>query len=328
MAIKLFRTLNLNHIEVGCELSHVKQSVYYALILVQILFGINYGASKIIVEQLDPIIWSNARFFFAGIGMLIITLVMRRPHPKLTKEFLLPIVPLSLLGMALGQGLFLFGLKGTTSINTAIITSSIPILTLIIVVIRRHEHLTLNKLIGIVLSFCGVIFIRDLSSVSFGAETLNGDLLVFLGALCFALYLSFGKSFLAKHDNLWVTTWMFFISAIAMTLVNIPKFGHTELPELEGTFLACVIFSIIGATVITYFLSNWALAKAPSGNVALFIYMQPIVAGTIGYFFLGETLSVRIIICSVLIMSGLIISILPTLLKGKEKSDINLDDLS
>ena len=104
----------------------VANQVYIALILIQVLFGINFATSKIIVDKLDPIIWSNIRFLLAGIAMLILTLAARRKHPKIDKDFLLPLVPLSLFGMALGQGLFLFGLKYTTSINTAIITTSIP----------------------------------------------------------------------------------------------------------------------------------------------------------------------------------------------------------
>lgn len=293
--------------------------IYAALILIQVLFGINYSTSKVIVGKLDPFIWSNARFLIAGIIMLLFTLATRRPHPKLTKAFLLPIVPLSLVGMALGQGLFLLGLKHTTSVNTAIITTSIPILTLLIVVLRRQESITINKLVGFFLAFAGVVFIRDLSQVSFGAETFIGDIMVFLGAFCFALYLSYGKKFLLGYDNLWVTTWMFMISGIFMTIINIPKFSSFVMPQMNSVFIGSACFTIIGATLITYFLNNWALKKAPSGNVALFIYLQPVLAGIIGWYFLDEAITMRMIVCSILIMSGLIFSILPSLF-GKKRN--------
>lgn len=289
--------------------------VYAALILIQVLFGINYSTSKVIVGKLDPFIWSNLRFVIAGVLMLVVTLLAKRPHPKMTKEFWLPIIPLSLLGMALGQGLFLLGLKHTTSVNTAIITTSIPILTLLVVVLRKQEAITINKLIGFFLAFSGVIFIRDLSQVSFGADTFIGDLMVFLGAFCFALYLSYGKKFLLGHDNLWVTTWMFIISGIFMTLINIPKFSEFIMPELTNVFVGSAAFTIVGATLVTYFLNNWALKRAPSGNVALFIYLQPVLAGIIGWYFLDEAITLRMIACSMLIMSGLIFSIMPSLIK-------------
>lgn len=284
-------------------------TVIGVLILIQILFGINFPASKVIVGKMDPILWSNIRFILAGVGMLIFTLLMKKPHPKPNKEFFVPVIILSILGMALGQGLFLIGLKYTTSINSAILITCIPILTLFIVVVRRQEELTFNKLIGFIMSFMGVILMRDISSFQLGNDTLLGDLLVFSAAFCFAMYLSFGKKFFMKFDNMWSTTYMFFISGIAMALFNFNKFHQVGSVSGDGLFLACAGFSIIGATLLTYFLNNWALRRAPSGSVAIFIYLQPVVAGLIGYFFLNEIITTRTIVCSILILSGLLFSI-------------------
>lgn len=282
--------------------------IYLALLSVQLLFGINFATSKTIVKTLDPFIWSNIRFLTAGVLLLGITLLSKRPHPKLDKKFLAPIIPLSLLGMALGQGLFLVGLKKTTSVNTAIITTSIPLLTLLIVVLRKQESFSLGKGAGFVLAMLGVVMLRNPSDFHMGSETLVGDALVFIGCLSFALYLSFGKKFLFSFDNLWVTTWMFLISGIFMTILNIPKWMDFTAPDIDSVFIMCASYTIIGATLLSYFLNNWALKRAPSGNVALFIYTQPIIAGLIGWNFLGEEITGRMVICSFLILGGMCLS--------------------
>lgn len=283
--------------------------VYFVLVFIQILFGINFSASKVIVTKMDPFLWSNLRFLLAGIGMLILSILFRRKHPPLDKSFLAAVFPLSILGMALGQGLFLFGLKYTTSVNSAILITMIPVLTMMIVVLRRQEELTTPKMIGLVLAFLGVIFMRDLSNFNFGSDTFTGDLMVFLGALCFALYLSYGKSFFMKYDNFWSTTWMFLISGLVMALFNIPKLINLDLLNLSNNFYACAAFSILGATLLTYLLNNWSLKKASSGNVALFIYLQPIVAGVLGFLFLDEEISLKMLLCGGLIFTGLLLSI-------------------
>lgn len=288
-----------------------KSTVIFVLILVQVLFGLNFAASKYIVGRIDPFLWSNIRFFIAGVIMLLATSILKRPHPKPTKEFFLPLIPLSLLGMALGQGLFLFGLRHTTSINTAILTSTIPILTIVIVILRKQEKLTLQKLIGLVFSFIGVIFIKDLANLEFSSQTIFGDLLVLCGAMSFALFLNFGKKFLMSHDNLWVTSYMFLISAISMLLLNLTRGINFDFNLfMESSLLVPILYSIIGATVLTYFLNNWALKRTSSGAVALFIYLQPIIAGFVGYFLLGEIITFRMILCSVLIITGLLINLL------------------
>ena len=291
--------------------------VFGVLILIQVLFGINFATSKVIVGKIDPFIWSNIRFFLAGIGMVFISVIFRRPHPRVTKEFVLPLIPLSLLGMALGQGLFLFGLKYTTSINTAIITTSIPILTLVIVVIRGQEKLTLNKTIGFFLAFIGVLFIRDLSQLNFSSQTFIGDVLVLSGALCFAMYISFGKNYFPKYDNLWSTTWMFLISGIGMTIYNIPKWAVFTMPQLDPVLIGAAIYTIVGATLITYLLNNWVFRKTSSGNVALFIYLQPAVAAFVGWKFLDEEINLRMVISTILILIGLICSMLKVAVEQK-----------
>jgi drug/metabolite transporter (DMT)-like permease len=285
--------------------------VYVVLITIQVLFGVNFASSKVVVEVLDPVIWSNIRFFIAGIAMLFITMLLKRPHPKLNREFLLPIIPLSLFGMALGQGLFLYGLKFTTSVNTAVITTCIPILTLLLVVLRKQEKLTLLRGSGLIVAFAGVIFIRDIENFQLSSNTFIGDLMVFLGAFCFAIYLSFGKKFLLSFDNLWVTTWMFLVSGVIMTIWNIPKWLEFSLPQLSSTVWIAATYTIIGATLLTYFLNNWALKRAPSGNVALFIYLQPVVAAIIGWYYLDEKITLRLLVSSLCILGGLALSILP-----------------
>lgn len=279
------------------------------LIFIQVLFGVNFPASKVIVTDMDPILWSNLRFLLAGIAMGLLSLAFRRKHPALNKEFLVPVTILSILGMALGQGLFLVGLRYTTSINSAILITCIPILTLLVVVLRKQEELTFNKLIGFVMSFMGVILMRDITSFRLDNTTLLGDVLVFSAALCFALYLSFGKKFFMKYDNMWATTWMFLVSGVLMSFFNLTKFQELGDKNFSNIFMMCALFSIFGATLLTYFLNNWALKRASSGNVAIFIYLQPVVAGLIGFFFLDEVITVRMMICSVLILTGLLFSL-------------------
>ena len=284
--------------------------IYFVLIFIQVLFGINFPASKIIVTQMDPVLWSNLRFFIAGIFMLVFTLIARRKHPKVDKSFIFSVTSLSILGMALGQGLFLIGLRYTTSINSAILITCIPILTLFFVVISGHEKLTWNRLVGFLCSFAGVLLMRDLSKFSLGNQTLIGDALVFGAAACFGAYLTFGKKFFMKTDNMWATTYMFLISGVVMGFFNLGKFSQIMKIDYTPLFVSSALYSIVGATLLTYFLNNWALKRAPSGNVAIFIYLQPIVAGIVGWWFLGETVTSRTLFCSVLIMAGLLFSTL------------------
>ncbi|MCT4641540.1 MAG: DMT family transporter [Bacteriovoracaceae bacterium] len=283
--------------------------VIFSLILVQVLFGINFSTNKVMVQTFDPLVWSNIRFFIAAIVMGGLSVFLKREKPPLNKQFILPCIAFSFLAMSIGQVLFLYGLKYTSSINTAILTSTIPLLTIFVVVLRKEEKASFRKVLGLLLGFAGVLVIKDLSKVSFSSNSFIGDLLVFISALSFALYLSFAKKFLKSYDSMWITSWMLFFSSIFLTIINFNKWMAFELPLIDYKIIFSGSYTIIGATVITYFLSNWALKKASSSNVALFIYLQPVVAGIIGFLFLGESITTRMFISFILIFSGLAINI-------------------
>lgn len=283
--------------------------VYVVLIFIQILFGINFTTSKIVVSEISPFLWSNMRFLFAGILLGILALLMRRPHPKVDKFFILPLIPLSLLGMSVGQTLFMIGLRYTSSINTAVITTTIPILTLFVSILRGRDSLTLSKSVGVTMALVGVLSIKGFENLNFTAETFRGDFMVFMASLCFALFLNFSGEYVKKYDNFWVTSWMFVFSGIIMLFFNID--GWISLREISynSTLIGCAVFSIIGATIMTYFLNNWALSRAASGNVALFIYLQPVVAAIIGYLFLKEDITLRMVYSSIFIFGGLLVTL-------------------
>ena len=68
--------------------------------------------------------------------------------------------------------------------------------------------------------------------------------------------------------------------------------------------MAVVIF----ATVLAYLLNFWALKRVESSTVAMFIYMQPIIASIMGVTFLGESLGPETLVSGALIFTGLAVA--------------------
>jgi drug/metabolite transporter (DMT)-like permease len=285
-----------------------KLLIFGVLIFIQVLFGVNFTASKVVVSNINPLLWSNIRFIVAGLLMLAFTLISRREHPKFTPKDLLTLICLSFLGMGLGQALFLYGLNLTTSINTSIITTLIPVLTLVIVLFRRQDEVNTRKVLGILIAFSGVVIMKDFSKLTLSSGSYLGDLCVFTAALCFALYLSYGRTFLQRFDNMWVTTYLFLISGCSMILFNLEKIQNFQTPIITNELIISSIYTILGATILTYFLNNWTLKRVGSANVALFIYLQPVVAAIIGVFYLGEKITLRMAIASLVVLSGIYIT--------------------
>lgn len=280
--------------------------VTLALIAVQILFGVNYVVSKVVVKEFPPLVWASTRIAISTVIMLMFAVFSGRPHPPWSKDFFIPLVGFALLGTVINQASFLVGLHYTTSTNSAVLNTLIPVFTLLIVTLRGLEAFTGKRLIGFVCALTGVLVIRRVEDISFGNTTWIGDALTVLNCLSYAIFLSFSKKFLEKFDPIWTTTWLFIYGTIGLTCLAIPDWMQFQMPVMTPQLMSSAVFAIIGATLMTYFLSFWALRYAKSSHVALFIYLQPIIASFIAWSWYGELITTRTVVSSLLIFSGLL----------------------
>jgi drug/metabolite transporter (DMT)-like permease len=101
-----------------------------------------------------------------------------------------------------------------------------------------------------------------------------------------------------------VITWIFLIGAV-MTL---PFAGYAwSADELQtvppGVWLA-VGYIILFPTVGAYYLNSWAITRMPPSVVAIYIYLQPLLAFGLAPLVLGESWNSRTIVACLLIFAG------------------------
>ena len=283
---------------------------YSALVVVQIIFGLNFTASKYIVERIDPLMWAQMRFLVSSLLLLGFALFKRRKWiGRVDKNFFFKLILFSCLGFLLPQVLLLKGLTLTSSIHSSVITSFGPIFVLLIVYFKGLEAMHPIKFFGMFISFLGLILMQDLGQFALDSSLLWGDLLVLFGSLAFSLYLSFAKDFLMEYDHLWMTGLMFFVSQLLLIPFNCSSYDQLFHFQWSGEVFIAAFYSVVFATFLTYLLSNWLLTKIPSANIALFLYLQPLVATAAGVLILGESLELLTVMCATLVFIGLIINV-------------------
>ena len=66
--------------------------IYGALILIQVLFGLNYVVSKVILQAFPPLVWASFRIIIASIVMLSVSFLWRKKtRPEINFQILKPI---------------------------------------------------------------------------------------------------------------------------------------------------------------------------------------------------------------------------------------------
>lgn len=278
---------------------------YYALLtLVQVLFGLNFVASKIVVGTWSAVGFASWRFIISSL-FLLIYLKIRGKSLILERKYWKPLFLLALVGFSISQSCFLWGLKHTTAANTALISSTIPVFVFIINRLRKIGTWSKLKVIGLSLSFLGVLILRNVEDFSLSNESFVGDLFVLLACASLGWLISYSKDFYSKVNPLLGSAHMFWLGGLLL----IPAwliFSEPLIPTMEPRFIFALLYSIFGATCLTYLLNNIVLTKVDSDVVGLFIFLQPVVASVVAIAFLGEVLTIRMAISFFLIATGVL----------------------
>jgi drug/metabolite transporter (DMT)-like permease len=276
-----------------------------ALILVQLIFGFNYAATKVILDQYPPILWGAIRLMIAAILMFAAAFfIVPKSERRVDLDFMKHVFVYSFFGIALNQAFFMLGLHYTTNTNCAILNTLTPIFTLLFAILAKKEKWTTVRGFGFLVAVMGVLVIRNVEDFQMSSATMRGDLYTLANCACLALFFIISRDFLLKNSPFWATAWMFLYGSIVLFAASIPDWGKIVPDHVSTTLGWSIAYNIIGATMITYFLNSWTLTKVKSSSVALFIYMQPVIAVFNAWYSFNETPTVRMFFAMALIFLG------------------------
>lgn len=276
---------------------------HLALVAVQIMFGSWAIFGKIVLQSMS----SASLVGFRICGAAIIFTILQRKLAELwqtPKRVIAWLVLSSLLGIVINQLLFVKGLSLTTVINATLLSTTIPVFALAVSIALGHDRASLRHLVGIVLAISGVVYLVDPWRASFSAQTTLGNILIVTNSLLYGAYIAVSRNLFKRYGALRVITWIFQIGAIVTLPIAAYAWSVDGLESVSrGTWLA-VIYIILVPTVVAYYLNAWALMRVAPSVVAIYIYMQPLLAFGLAPLVLGESWNSRTIVACALIFAG------------------------
>jgi len=260
--------------------------VHAALVLVSMLFGLNYVATKVIVGAVPPRAWVFYRVAAATLVLLPILLWRWRQRPWPAPRVWAWLLLAAVLGVCLNQALFIEGMQRTIASHSSIVNTSIPVLTLLFATSVGQERLTWAKTAAVVVAIAGVLILLKVdillaSDSGSPGEYFTGNLLTLGNATSFSLFVVLMRHLGRRVDPVAATAICFVMATAILGAWSGPVLTTDNLGAiLQPGIWPYAVLSILGATVLTYLLNNWALGHVESSLVVLYIYIQPIVATT------------------------------------------------
>lgn len=271
-----------------------------------------------IFRKYIPIPSSSLAMIRGGIGTLFLILVVVIGRQKISfKSIKNNLAILLISGSMIGfNWMLLFESYNHTTVAIATICYYMaPVFVMIVSPIFLKEKLSVKKVVCILVAIVGMLFVSGL----FGAREGNTDALgIIFGLGAAALY---ATVIILNQKIKQVTAYEKSITQLsAAAIVMIPYVFLTEAEVIgEVSVLNVIMILVVGIinTGVAYALYFGSMKTLPAQKIALFGYIDPVVAVLLSAFLLKEKLRLLEIVGIVLVLASTLVSELPFFEKKK-----------
>jgi drug/metabolite transporter (DMT)-like permease len=259
------------------------------MILVCLIWGINFAVTKLAIEQMPALPFTAIRF---AVASLLLWLVVRliEPPTKPAPGELRRLVILGVVGNTLYQLAFILGLAHTTAGNSSLILATVPTVVAVFAWMLGLERVTPRMWAGIVIGTAGVVLVIAAGGVEFTARTLRGDALTVVAVLCWAGY-TIGLRGLPKGlSPLRVTSITTIAGMPGLLLAGLPGLLVMEWQTIPGSAWGALAYATLLSLVVAYILWNRSVQAVGGTRTAIYMCVTPLVALGAAWLILGEHL--------------------------------------
>ena len=279
-------------------------TIFYILITFAMLF---WGASWVNVKILGNYISYEElifyRYLITTITFVPVLIYLKQSFKISLKNFFL--ATLSSIFLILYTIFFYLGTKyGTSGLGGALVTTTIPIFTFILLVLFFKKKIFKKDLFALGLGAIGVLTILNIWQLSFDDIVNSTNLLFMLCAFTWAL-LTITNTKTSSINALVFSFYIYLISTIISFFIF--DFSKNDIMSFDYIFwINLIIISILSTTFATsiYFV---AIKKIGTSQASAFIFLVPFFAITLSSIFLDETVYITTILGTILTISAVYI---------------------
>lgn len=279
--------------------------------VIYVVWGSTYFGIAIAIETMPPFLMAAIRFTIAGLILLAFDL-LRHPeaHVLPTRRQVIDSAIVGGLLLGVGNGFVVFGQKTVPSGIAAILIAMMPLWFALLGWLYLRQRLPRVVVFAIAVGFAGTALLIWPSGEGANRFDPLGILILLLAPLGWA----HGSIYSIRRAKLppspLTASGIQMLAGGAVTgmealLVGEPAQFHPE--QVSTASILAVVYLVFIGSMLAFTSYAWLLRNAPLSLVGTYAYVNPVVAVALGTLFLGETLSARTIIASVVILAAVAI---------------------
>lgn len=253
----------------------------------------------------SKLIFAGYRFALAGIIVLWVQIISKKNIFVLNKKEIVQVTLLGIFQTTLQYIFFYIGLAYTTGIRSSIINGTGAFFSILLAhFIYKNDRLNVNKIVGCIVGFIGVIIV-NLNGQDFFASSfsIQGEGFVMLAALILSASSIYGKKITQNQYASIVTGYQLFIGGLILLLL-----GYISGGCLSGFTFKSTSLLIYMALLSSVAFAVWTqlLKYNKVGIISIFNFLVPVFGSLLSAIFLGENIfDIKILISLIFVCLGI-----------------------
>jgi len=283
-----------------------KITAYAAWGAVCLFWGTTYLAIRIGVRTIPPALFGGLRFLTAG--LIFLAYLEWKGHAFPRRRELLDMVIVGIALLVTSNGLVIWAEQWVPSSIAALLVATLPFwMAGFEAALPSGENLTLRKVTGIVIGFAGlVILFSPEIKTPFDTAYLKGVLALLLAPLCWSAGSIYSKTRPAKSHPLMAATMQMIVAGIILIVIGL-MFGEWKRFSFDAEGFAATAYLVVFGSIVGYGSFIYALAKLPATKVAMYAYVNPVIAVVLGWLILDERMDWSVLLATAVVLLGVVL---------------------
>ena len=229
-----------------------------------VMWGLMAPIGKSALQEFSALSVTTFRMIGAAAAFWMLSIFCKQEH--VNHRDMLKIFFASLFALVFNQGI-------------SIVTTTLPIVTMIVAAIYLKEPITNKKVLGIFVGAMGaLILILSSQAASGGNRNLIGDLLCLVAQISFSIYLTVFKGLSQQYSAVTINKWMFVYASICYIPFSYYDISTIQWASISTVAIIQVLYVVLGGSFLAYLCIMTAQKLLRPTVVSMYNYMQPIVA--------------------------------------------------
>jgi drug/metabolite transporter (DMT)-like permease len=281
---------------------------YIGLVVVAVIWGVNFGFSRMEMENFNPILFAFLRF---GLAVPFFFMLLRYKEGSVGIEWkdAFKLMVIGFFGVTVLEVTVMYSIKYTTLANSSLLNvAPWPIFAALFAPLFTRESISARVIVGGAIAMAGVCLIILSGSEGFDVSSTHmlGNLLAFLVSIIGALYNLTCMPLMKKYSALRVSTWFILFGSLFMFPLTIGTWGKVEWTALTAVDYGILAYNVCIATTVAFIVWNACMYHVGAARSNFFRYVVPAGAVAAGYLMFGEQITIWQIAGAFCMAAGLV----------------------